>query len=831
MARRALLIGSATGGLTGPDHDVRALSAVLRKQGFTIDARTGHNATRDGILDGYAKLIADTNAGDVAVFGYSGHGALTLDSAGGITTLFQNIVPFDYADSTDDDYRGISALELSLQLRMLVEKSKNAIVLLDCCHSAQMSREGAVRDAIPRALPNPLRISVGAYHEALRARYPGVAVAARGNTEAIRLVACAQEQVAYEYTNANDVRTGAFTEALVEVLEEVADVPMTWGLIGRAVRERVLRRFPTQRPDLDGPVKRQLFELTELDANDGIVPLIKTNAEYKIGAGQIHAVTVGDVYNVAALASRDRVVTQARVTKVAPTTATVQLAGAAVPDNPIAIPVQRAAALRPVTVVAPADRLATIAEQFATARTIRIATPADGDATLATLRIVDDRFAIEDGRGVIFPPTSHLEHAVMNLANLAVAQSLRELVGEHGIASSAIECELGLFVDGERRSLPDSGAAVSCGDQLYCRVVNRSAAALYVHAFSVGLRGSVTALSSNEKLQAGDELFVGNPRGEAPQGLQPEWPEGLPTTIPGVDSILIIATTTPTDLSMLETTELARKSLRSDEARGLPGELQQLVSQIQVGGSRNLRPIGAREAFLVRKVSWVLHPRTAPMSSDEFLVDDSPQSRGASRAAEAWVPTAPRPPARIAIRLNKLVVEKTHAWLPADVRVDALICTRGGDKDPGYRPSTVTFSRIRDGQTLPLDNALLFEGPVRDFVDICIWVTRDKAPTKALADLLLQRAKDPEVQDALGALLVGAGVVAAPWITAVGASAVLAHTAYEVISAYAGSAIGLYRTSFLASEQYGVGRYPAEGLYRAQDFSFSLVVDATEAAQ
>ncbi|HSN30259.1 MAG TPA: caspase family protein, partial [Kofleriaceae bacterium] len=493
-----------------------ALAAVLKRQGFTIDARTGQNATRDGILAGYAKLIADTNAGDVAVFGYSGHGALTIDSTGRATTMFQNIVPFDYADSTDDDYRGISALELSLLLRMLVEKSRNAIVILDCCHSAQMSRDGAVRDAAPRALPSPLRVSVDAYHEALRARYPGVDIAPQGNTEAIKLVACAREQVAYEYTNANDVRTGAFTEALVEVLEDVADVPMTWGLIGRAVRERVLRRFPSQRPDFDGPVKRQLFELVELDANDGVVPLIKTNTEYKIGAGQIHAVNVGDVYGVAGLASRDRIVTQATVTKVAPTTATVQLAGAALPDDPIAIPMQRAAAPRLVTVLAPADRLPMISDELARARTIRAATGADGELTLATLRMIDDGFAIEDGRGMIFPPTKHLADAVMNLANLAVAQSLRELVGEHGIASTAIECELGLLVSGERRSLPESGAAISCGDQLYCRVVNRSPSALYVHAFSVGLRGSVTALSSNEKLQPGDELFVGNPRGQAP---------------------------------------------------------------------------------------------------------------------------------------------------------------------------------------------------------------------------------------------------------------------------------------------------------------------------
>ncbi|HEY1546739.1 MAG TPA: caspase family protein [Kofleriaceae bacterium] len=829
MARRALLIGSATGELTGPDLDVARMSALLQKRGFTIDSRTGKNATRDGILDGYSKLIADTAAGDVALFGYTGHGALTIDSGGGATTMFQNIVPFDYDASTETDYRGISALELSLRLRMLLEKTKNAIVILDCCHSAQMSRDGAVRDATPRALPHPLRVSVEAYHAALRALYPGVEIAPQGNSEAIRLVACAQEQVAYEYTNAKNVRTGAFTEALVEILEDVGDAPMSWGVIARAVRERVLRRFPTQRPDLAGPVKRQLFALAEINANDGVVPIIRANAEYRIGAGQIQAVTVGDVYNVAALAKRDEVIAKATVTKVAPTSATVTVAGETVPQDAIAIPLRRATPMRPIAVVAPPDELATITAELAKARTVRTATPDDGDRVLATLRVVDGRrYAIEDGRGAIFPPTEGLGVAVTNLANLAVAQALRELVGEHGIAIDALDCELGLFADGERRPLPDSGAPLSCGDAIYCRVVNRSRSALYVNAFSLGLRGSVSLLSQNEKLFAGEEMFVANPRGRAPEGLELSWPDGFPTTVPGIDSILIIATPTATDLSMLETVE--RGVSREGASRGPENELQQLVAQFKVGGTRDAKPPRPAEGYLVRRVSWVLHPRVGAIASDRFLIDNSPRNEGAARSADAWVPSVPRPPARIAIRLNKLVVEKTHAWLPADVRVDALICTRSDGNDPGYHASTVTFSRIRGGQTLPLDNVLLFEGPVRDFVDICVWVSRDKAPTNALADLLAQRAQDPKVQDALGALIAGAGAVAAPWIAAVGASAVLAHTAYEVISAFAGSAIGLYRTSFLAREQYGVGRYPAEGLYRAQDFSFSLVVDATEVA-
>ena len=44
------------------------------------------------------------------------------------------------------------------------------------------------------------------------------------------------------------------------------------------------------------------------------------------------------------------------------------------------------------------------------------------------------------------------------------------------------------------------------------------------------------------------------------------------------------------------------------------------------------------------------------------------------------------------------------------------------------------------------------------------------------------------------------------------------------MSAAVGKEIGLYRTSFLAHEQFGLGRQPAEGLREAQGIEFALEV-------
>jgi hypothetical protein len=191
--------------------------------------------------------------------------------------------------------------------------------------------------------------------------------------------------------------------------------------------------------------------------------------------------------------------------------------------------------------------------------------------------------------------------------------------------------------------------------------------------------------------------------------------------------------------------------------------------------------------------------------------------------AAAWrEPNAPTP-RTIAIRLEQLTIEKTHAWFGTDVRVDALICTRPGEGQPGYLPTTMRFPRMSEGERAPLDNALLYHGPARDFVDICLWVSRDTPGSAGLAELISARARDPDIDDALTVLATAREDE--PWITAMGASAVLARVACDAIGEASRASTPLYWTSFLATEDYGIGRHPRQGLYHASDLSFSLRIE------
>jgi len=59
---------------------------------------------------------------------------------------------------------------------------------------------------------------------------------------------------------------------------------------------------------------------------------------------------------------------------------------------------------------------------------------------------------------------------------------------------------------------------------------------------------------------------------------------------------------------------------------------------------------------------------------------------------------------------------------------------------------------------------------------------------------------------------------------AFGACAVIVTTAYQLLSTVVDDTIGLYRTSLLSCEGFGVGRHPVAGTQPAQDFSFAYEV-------
>jgi hypothetical protein len=95
-----------------------------------------------------------------------------------------------------------------------------------------------------------------------------------------------------------------------------------------------------------------------------------------------------------------------------------------------------------------------------------------------------------------------------------------------------------------------------------------------------------------------------------------------------------------------------------------------------------------------------------------------------------------------------------------------------------------------------VDNATIFDGPAVDFLDIALWISRDPAGHPPLRALLEQELTS------LPPTGPGPGAVATA-----SACAALINTAHERLTGLAGESIGLYRTSLLAPEQFGIGRH------------------------
>jgi caspase domain-containing protein len=853
--KRAFVFGSQIEGLSGVENDTTAIATMLRARDFEVDVRTGTAATRDGIITGYRALIASVAAdrgagdpaqGDAAVVYYSGHGFYgTLPGNDG---AWQAIAPTDLRQGSDNDFRGITAWELSILQGKLTEQTRNVTVILDCCHSSQMSKDGATRNAVSRSLAHPMSIGLAAHIDQLQATYGTLpTLDPLGNPHAVRLVAAAQNESAFEYRTASGAQHGVFTESLLDVFKEVGASEVSWGAIGDAVRARVLQSFASQRPDVEGPRDRITFSLNEVNT-DGVITIRVAGDQLELAGGRLTGITDGDVYGVMPVgASRHdpaRAIAEVEVSKLLPLAARLKVRAwmnghQAMPVDAVAIPLTRAAARRPIALAGSGPRRAALEQAIAGHKLLRIAS--DGEAALGTLQLDGDRLTLSDSLGALFPPATltdepaELGRMVHNAANLARAQAVRELAGEHEVYNNEIRIELGVVDNGSERPLRDR-PALGLRDRFYIKVTNTGYRQLHVHVLNIGLQSTVDVLTANFApsgilLQGGASYVLGKHPNGTLMGVGIGWPDGLPRDgFPRLDEYMVMATSSPVNLGALQAQAKAGR-----KAQG--GKLLDLMSQQQDGASRDARLGEQIEGFLARKVAFDLYPHDARIGGVAFNIDENPTGQAALRVAAAWGATGargdgarfePAAPDAIAIRLLDLVVERNRALWSTDVRVDALICTRAEDGRAGHTTWTQKFSGINDGERVPLDQATLFLGPARDFVDITLFVSRDTRPALDLAGLFAQRANSLEFQQAAAALLVAAGATGSPWVAAVGASAVLARMAYELVLGVAGTSIGLYRTSFLRHEQFGVGRHPAERLYRAQDFSFALQVEPVQ---
>ncbi|HSH61797.1 MAG TPA: caspase family protein, partial [Acidimicrobiales bacterium] len=302
MAKRALIIGSQTGGLRGVHSDVEVVDDALASLGFATTRAIEGEATRAGIVERYRGLIEDTASGDAAVVYYSGHGGRQRNALAASDPTAPQwlhfILPTDIDDRSGDTFRGVLAQELSLLQLELTEKTPNVTTILDCCHSARMSRDAAM---LPKA-----DVQLAAFPWAdLERRWAGLradpgAGKAVGddNPLAVRVVACSPDQSAYELADtALGGPHGALTSTLVPILKSAQAASLTWRGLLDLMRPAVMDVVPQQRPELEGPLNRLLFA-TETRDETGVLPVRVEGGVALLDGAALFGMAEGDSYTI-----------------------------------------------------------------------------------------------------------------------------------------------------------------------------------------------------------------------------------------------------------------------------------------------------------------------------------------------------------------------------------------------------------------------------------------------------------------------------------------------------------------------------------------------------
>jgi len=161
VSKRALLIGinkyQAVPRLQGSLNDIETMKRILvTRWGFpeqNIRFLKDDQATREGILKALKDFVSETGSQDTVYIHYSGHGSQVEDLNGDEPDgLDETLVPQDgrmasVTDITDDELDEIFA-------RL---PTKNALIVLDSCHSGTATRSVGIRT---RSVPQDMRVDL-----------------------------------------------------------------------------------------------------------------------------------------------------------------------------------------------------------------------------------------------------------------------------------------------------------------------------------------------------------------------------------------------------------------------------------------------------------------------------------------------------------------------------------------------------------------------------------------------------------------------------------------------------------------------------------------------
>jgi hypothetical protein len=232
LKRRALLVGiskyKSVGPLTWAHRDAQSWQQKLQKLGFEITLLTDEQATLARLKREMTALSAKSQAQDIVIFVYAGHGTVIPDksSEDGCRTA---LVPYDARVITQNEKSFPDATSLLcdqwLKKWVMSFKSKQVMVVLDSCFSG-----GLVTARLAGVRPRFLASNVTCKAAQISKSAQSLKTVSK-QTPYIILTASHPRQLAYE----NDrLKSGIFTHLLLETLDKK---PCTLGCLNKLLAQ------------------------------------------------------------------------------------------------------------------------------------------------------------------------------------------------------------------------------------------------------------------------------------------------------------------------------------------------------------------------------------------------------------------------------------------------------------------------------------------------------------------------------------------------------------------------------------------------------------------
>ncbi|KAL4748456.1 caspase domain-containing protein [Aspergillus terricola var. indicus] len=615
-AKRALLIASPFGRLQGPENDVKSVALLLEQNGFMIQRCCGSHATRRGILDNWRRFISDVQENDIILIYYSGHGGLVQPPANGTEgRRYQFIVPMDYK-SDNTKFNGILDIEISALLHRITRKTSNVTAVLDCCHSGRIARSSLYGDkAVPKNVPGPSQQAVLKYLEKLQGSElldPSVITSLEGNPEVVRIVACADQETAWEYDDGRLGHRGVVTEALVDVLTKYLSLEtgVSWRSIMMRVSELVATRFPDQHPHVEGPENRVPFSLETRKTTE--IPVVCEGTDLVLKAGRIAGVREKNQYRIMPSkvlgGLRSQEIGIASVTRTTDFEAFLKMdlhtnLDKVTATGTRAIPVKEFHHLFPISVSEdlrdhPGLRNRRLVRPIGTDNDEMPFAYIETEHQTVCLLNASRQVCASFGFGP-FNKANAVERAIRQAEDLSKSGHLLNLKADF---AQLLNHKLRLTFHNQthRRNLALDGTAdLMTGDRIILELENEGDRTIYVSVFNINVAGTTFLVSTASP--RGIELLPEGPHKRyvlgqkqyslEKEGLQITWPKNLPATaqLSVPEYLVCIVSSAAVDLRCLESHS------RHGELRGDPSQLEKLAYELSYGQGRDCAGEGSPE--------------------------------------------------------------------------------------------------------------------------------------------------------------------------------------------------------------------------------------------